>query len=148
MFARPRAGLAAALLLPLVLPVAGCQTLATAPIVGPCSYPASKQMLLVEMAFGRNVKGGPGVSDADWEQFQRETLSEQFPDGLTVLDGIGEWADPRAKRMLTERSKWVIVAAPDNSATVQAIKTVTDAYKRRFGQDSVLVITNTRCVAF
>ena len=131
-----------------LLLLAGCQTLATAPIVGTCTHAGSKPMLIVEMAFGRNVKGGPGVSDADWAQFQRETLTRQFPDGMTVLDATGQWTDPRAKRLVTEPSKWVILAAPDTSATEHSIKLATDAYKQRFGQDSVMVITNSRCVSF
>lgn len=131
-----------------LLSLAGCQTLATAPIVGTCTRPGSKPMLVVEMAFGRNVKGGPGVSDADWSQFQTETLTRQFPDGLTAMDAIGQWADPRAKRLVTEPSKWVTIVAPDSSATEQSIKIVTDTYKRRFGQESVMVITNSSCVSF
>lgn len=134
---------AAALLL-----LAGCQTLATAPIVGTCTRAGSQPMLVIEMAFGRNVKGGPGVSDADWAQFQTETLTRQFPDGLSVMDAAGQWADPRAKRLVNEPSKWVTIAAPDTSATEQSIKIVTDTYKRRFGQESVMVITNSRCVSF
>lgn len=140
-------GRALALLLA-TLTLAGCQTLATAPIVGACSLPNARQMLLVEMAFGRNVKGGPGVSDADWARFQAETLTQQFPDGLTVLDAQGQWRDPRAKRLVSEPSKWVIIAAPDSSATNTAIKTVTDTYKARFGQESVMVVTTTSCVSF
>ena len=115
---------------------------------GSCAYPGAKTMLVAELAFGRNVKGGPGVSDNDWAQFQRETLSRQFPDGMTVQDAEGEWADPRAKQLVREPTKWVKLALPDTPASLQAIRTATETYKRRFGQDSVLVITNQRCVAF
>lgn len=113
-----------------------------------CKFQGAKSMLVAELAFGRNVKGGPGVSDQDWTEFQHETLTPQFPDGLTVLDAVGQWSDPRAKRMVNEPSKFVILAAPDTQATAQALRIVTDAYKRRFGQDSVMVIVNQRCVAF
>lgn len=113
-----------------------------------CKFPGAKSMLVAELAFGRNVKGGPGVSDADWAEFQRETLSQQFPDGLTVLDALGQWSDPRAKRMVSEPSKFVFLAAPDTQATLQSLRSVTDAYKRRFGQESVMVVVNPRCVAF
>jgi len=131
-----------------LLLLAGCQTLATAPIVGSCTRTGSQPMLRVEMAFGRNVKGGPGVSDADWAQFQTDHLTKHFPDGLTVVDAIGQWTDPRAKRLVTEPSKWVTVIAPDNSATEQSIRSATDTYKRRFGQDAVMVISAPSCVSF
>jgi len=109
-----------------------------------CRIKGAKSMLVAEMAFGRNIKGGPGVSDADWAEFQRETLTRAFPDG----DAIGQWVDPRAKRMVNEPSKFVFVAAPDTPATAKALREVTDVYKRRFGQESVMIVANPRCVAF
>jgi len=113
-----------------------------------CKFQGAKSMLVAEMAFGRNIKGGPGVTDTEWAEFQRETLTRQFPDGLTVMDAVGQWTDPRAKRMVSEPSKFVVLAAPDTQATLQSLRIVTDTYKRRFGQDSVMVIVNPRCVAF
>ena len=113
-----------------------------------CAYPGARPMLMAELAFGRNVKGGPGVSDADWTQFQAETLTRQFPDGMTVVDAVGQWTDPRAKRSVSEGSKFVIIVAPDNDATRQSLRLVTDAYTRRFGQESVMVATSPSCVAF
>jgi len=113
-----------------------------------CKFQGAKSMLVAEIAFGRNIKGGPGVTDTEWAEFQRETLTRQFPDGLTVMDALGQWTDPRAKRMVSEPSKFVVLAAPDTQATLQSLRIVTDTYKRRFGQDSVLVIVNPRCVAF
>jgi len=113
-----------------------------------CKFQGAKSMLVAEIAFGRNIKGGPGVTDTEWAEFQRETLTRQFPDGLTVMDALGQWTDPRAKRMVSEPSKFVVLAAPDTQATLQSLRIVTDTYKRRFGQDSVMVIVNPRCVAF
>jgi Protein of unknown function (DUF3574) len=130
-----------------LLLLAGCGGGATAPETA-CAYPGARLMLVAELAFGRNVKGGPGVSDADWTQFQAETLTRQFPDGMTVVDAVGQWTDPRAKQPVSEASKLVIIVAPDSTATLQSLRLVTDAYKRRFGQDSVMIATNPRCVAF
>jgi hypothetical protein len=134
------------LLLPLLLAACAGTTL---PVVGSaCPHPGAKPMLVAELAFGRNVKGGPGVSDADWAQFQQETLTRQFPDGLTVHEAEGQWHDPRAKRLVREPTKWVTLILPDTAESIAGIRAVTDAYKRRFGQDSVMVITHPRCVAF
>jgi len=140
-----RGPLLAAFAAPLLL--AGCGGGATAPETA-CAYPNARPMLVAELAFGRNVKGGPGVSDADWTQFQLESLTRQFPDGMTVIDAVGQWTDPRAKRPVSEASKFVIIVAPDTATTVQSLRIVTDAYKRRFGQESVMVATSPRCVAF
>jgi len=132
--------------------LAGCGGSGSAPATAPeatsCAYPGARPMLAAELAFGRNIKGGPGVSDADWTQFQHETLTRQFPDGMTVIDAIGQWTDPHAKQPVSEASKFVIIVAPDTQATLQSLRIVTDAYKRRFGQESVMVATNLRCVSF
>ncbi len=113
-----------------------------------CRFEGAKPMLVVELAFGRNVKGGPGVSDAEWAEFQRDVMARHFPDGMTVIEAIGHWADPRAKRTVSEPSKFVIIMAPDTPATLQAVRAATDHYKRRFGQESVMTVVNPRCVAF
>ncbi|MSP31192.1 MAG: DUF3574 domain-containing protein, partial [Acetobacteraceae bacterium] len=121
----------------LALLVQGCSRGESVADPSSCKFHGAKPMLVAELAFGRNVKGGPGVSDADWAEFQRDILTGQFPDGLTVMDAVGQWSDPRAKRMVSEPSKFVILAAPDTQATAQGLRVVTDAYKRRFGQESV-----------
>jgi hypothetical protein len=131
--------------------LAGCGGSSSAPTTAPeaaCAYPGARPMLVAELAFGRNIKGGPGVSDADWAQFQQETLTRQFPDGMTVIDAVGQWTDPRAKRHVSEASKFVIIVAPNTPTTLQSLRIVTDAYKRRFGQESVMVATNPSCVSF
>ena len=53
---------------------------------------------------------------------------------------------PRAKRIVRERSKLVIiVAAADAQDKVDAI---VDAYKRKFRQQSVGVVVRPACVSF
>jgi hypothetical protein len=44
--------------------------------------------------FGRNIGGAPGVSDADFTKFLDEEVTPRFPDGLTVIDGGGQWRGP------------------------------------------------------
>jgi hypothetical protein len=64
-----------------------------------------------------------------------------------VLDGGGQWRGEE-NRLLREASKVVLIVLPkrgDNSARIDAVR---NAYKARFHQDSVLLITQTACVSF
>jgi hypothetical protein len=105
-------------------------------------------MLVAELFFGRAVKGGGVLSDAEWVKFAAETITPNFPDGFTVFDGDGQWQNPETGRIGRERTKILLVAAkrsPDLGARLQA---VIDAYKARFRQQSVGIITRDSCAAF
>ena len=100
-----------------------------------------------QLFFGRNIGGNPGVSEADFQKFVDQEITPKFPDGLTVLDGGGQWRGEE-NRLIREASKVVLIVLPkrgDNSARIDAVR---NAYKARFHQDSVLLITQTACVSF
>jgi hypothetical protein len=100
-----------------------------------------------QLFFGRNIDGRPGVSEADFQKFVDQEITPKFPDGLTVLDGGGQWRGD-ANLLIREASKVVLIVLPkrgDNSARIDAVR---NAYKARFHQDSVLLITQTACVSF
>ena len=100
-----------------------------------------------QLFFGRNIGDRPGVSDADFTRFVDTELTSRFPDGLTVLDGGGQWRGP-SDNLVRESSKVVLLVlpkVPDAHSRVEAVRT---AYKTRFRQDSVLLITQRSCVSF
>jgi hypothetical protein len=100
-----------------------------------------------QLFFGRNIGDKPGVSDADFQAFMDKELTPKFPDGLTVLDGGGQWRGEE-NRLIREASKVVMIVLPkgrDVSGRIEAVRT---AYKGRFHQDSVLLITQASCVSF
>ncbi len=111
-----------------------------------CPSPA-KPMLRAELYFGRNIGGHLGVSERDWSLFVARELTTRFPDGLTVIDGHGQWRG-RTGAIVREPNKIVIVFVPDDVATRERIKAATAAYKRHFKQDSVAIITRAVCVEF
>ncbi len=104
---------------------------------------------IAEAYFGRNVKGRAPVTDAEWVRFMADTVTPAFPDGLTVLDGQGQWlnADRRISR---EQSKVLLLVLPgQNQATASArLAPVTTAWKTRFAQESVLTVFRPGCAAF
>jgi hypothetical protein len=135
--------LAAALLaLPLL---AGCAQIAAAPSCPAGLEPAA----MAEAAFGRNADGREVVSDAAWQGFLNEIVTPAFPEGLTVLDGAGQWRG-RDGRIERERSKLLLLVLPGGSAAdaTARLAPVIAAYRARFGQESVMLITRAGCVTF
>ncbi|MGG5808944.1 DUF3574 domain-containing protein [Falsiroseomonas sp. CW058] len=133
---------AIAALLPALL--AGC---AAAP---PAACPAGTgPATFAEAFFGRSAAGREVVDDAAWARFVDEVLTPAFPDGLTVLDGAGQWRG-RDGRVARERSKLLLVALPSATPDGAAARLapVTAAYRARFGQESVMVATRPGCVGF
>lgn len=107
--------------------------------------PPLKPMLRVEFYFGRTIVHHAPVSDRAWARFVTTELTPRFP-GLTVLDARGAWRD--GKRERREASKLVIVVTKEDPAAREAIAAVSDAYKRRFHQTSVGIVTQPVCAAF
>jgi hypothetical protein len=105
-------------------------------------------MLSAELAFGRTIGNRIGVSDADFARFTAEEITPRFPDGLTVLDGHGQWRDPARGRLVREPSKLVWIVLADDPAKRAALTEVAEAYKRKFRQQSVLIAVRPSCVSF
>ena len=100
-----------------------------------------------ELVFGRRIDDRTTVSDDDWRQFIDQDVTPRFPDGLSVMDVQGQWRASNGK-IVHEPSKvlyLVLDGGPDDPAKIANIR---DAYKKRFRQESVLLVTNTACVSF
>jgi len=110
--------------------------------------PAGQERLrTAQLFFGRNVGAAGKVSEADFARFVDEELTPRFPDGLTVLDGGGQWRGPE-NQLVREASKIVLIVLPKQRDTSQRLQAVRAAYKTRFQQESVLLITQPACVSF
>jgi hypothetical protein len=105
-----------------------------------------KPMLRAELFFGRNIGGKLGVSEPAWARFLTRELTPLFPDGLTVIDGKGQWRD--GGMIVREPSKVVIVVTADDAAAREHIAAAAAAYIKRFDQRSVGIVTRPVCAAF
>lgn len=112
-----------------------------------CSHPA-KPMLRAELMFGRHIGGRLGVSERQWTRFVARELTPRFPDGLTVLDAQGQWRDRARNAVVREPSKIVIVLIADEASARERLAAAAAAYKARFKQQSVAVLTRPVCAAF
>ena len=101
-----------------------------------------------ELYMGRgDDQSGLIVADAAWDGFLADTVTPRFPDGLTVLDGRGQWrgADGLIQK---EHSKVLVILAPPGGDAMRLIDEVSDEYKARFAQESVLRVVSDACVSF
>ena len=96
---------------------------------------------------GRSNQSGEVIDDAAWADFLEDTVTPGFPDGLTVLDAQGQWLGFEGG-ILKERSKLLIILARPGEDNMRLTDEVSDEYKRRFGQESVLRVVEDVCVTF
>lgn len=101
---------------------------------------ASNGMVVDRLFFGTSIPSGGQVSDDDWKAFVKDVVTPRFKDGLTVVEGDGQWLDPRGD-VVREHVHIVEVAHKRDAATEDAIRAIADEYKKRFKQDAVLRVT-------
>lgn len=130
-------------ILPLLLLLTAC---ATTP---PACPPGTQSATMLEGYFGRNAQGTEVVDDPAWTGFMDQVVTPAFPDGLTVLDGAGQWRGAGG-RLARERSKILVVALPGASPAqaLARIDPVIALFRARFAQESVMVTTAEACVRF
>ena len=126
----------------ILAPLAACTPPST------CLLPGQQPMTQINLYFGRDVKGRPPVTEAEWARFASHDLAARFPDGFTVLDANGQWLNTATHHTAHEASKLVQIITPGSPDLAQRVQAVVDAYKARFRQDSVGVVVGPRCAAF
>lgn len=124
------------------LALGGCAT------VEPVSCPAGQEpMRTAQLFFGRNIGDRPGVSDEAFARFVDTEITPRFPDGLTLMDGGGQWRGAE-NRLIREAAKIALIVLPRQGDSESRIRAVREAYKTQFRQDAVLLITQPACVSF
>jgi hypothetical protein len=114
----------------------------------PACPPGLQAATVLEAFFGRSAGGREVVAEADWARFMDEAVTPAFPDGLTVLDGTGQWRGRDG--IARERSKLLVVALPGGTPAqaMERLAPVVAAYRARFAQESVMAATRAGCVGF
>ncbi len=100
-------------------------------------------MLDIELMLGRG-KGG----DAQWRAFLRDEVTPRFPDGLTVYETTGQWRDPARNLVVREKSRVLRIIVPADTPAQEKIAAIAAAYKTKFAQKSVGVVTRAACASF
>ena len=99
--------------------------------------------------FGRGSTDNPrAVSDEAWSKFLEDTITVEFPDGLTVLDAYGQYTDTATKRLIKEDTKLLIILVPPDADSTPGIDRIVEEYKNRFAQQGVLREIKATCASF
>jgi hypothetical protein len=107
--------------------------------------PGLQRMMQAQLFFGRNVMGRDMGSDEDWRRFLDEEVTPRFPAGFSVADIDGQYRNARGMTV-RERSKQLLIVGQGGDET--KLNAIRDAYKRRFSQESVLLVESPVCAAF
>jgi uncharacterized protein DUF3574 len=100
-----------------------------------------------ELYFGRNRPGGE-VSEEQFQHFLAVEVTKRFPDGLTLLDGLGQFLDSSGT-IVKEKSKLLILFYPLNDRQAdRKVEDIRTAYKGQFQQESVLRVDTLERVSF
>lgn len=100
-----------------------------------------------ELFFGLSRATGPDVTEEEFQDFVDDEVTPRFPDGLTLLSGIGQFKDS-AGTTVQEGSKLLILLYPFNKQNNLAVEEIRTQYKEDFQQQSVLRVDERSCVSF
>ncbi|MGY5050587.1 DUF3574 domain-containing protein [Streptomyces sp. 900105755] len=82
--------------------------------------------------------GGPAVTDRQFTAFVDREVTPDFPDGLTVQSGRGQWRDAHGT-IEKERSYVLVLLYPEAAGrnSDRKIEEIRRAYEKTFAQESV-----------
>ena len=96
--------------------------------------------------FGLNTPDGT-VSDAQWNKFLAKVVTPRFPEGLTVIQGRGQWLGANSK-IAYEESRILELVHDDSPEHARAILEITSANKSQFQQEAVMIVRTDTNVCF
>ena len=128
--------LAAALLLPIAATAA------------PCEGIPGDQQVTVQLFYGRAIKGGGEVSADAWKTYMDTEVTPRFPAGLTVIEAAGQWQQRSTGKVISEKSTVIEIVTSPSPETWAKFEAVRNAYKAKFQQESVGLVTNLSCASW
>lgn len=117
------------------------------PALADCHDGAS-QRVVAELLFGRHIDNRRSVSERSFRHFLNSEVTPRFPDGFTLLDTYGQYRSAARQPIVKEAGKYLMIALADDKRGIALVREIAEAYKRRFNQQSVAIITRASCVSF
>lgn len=98
-----------------------------------------ERFVRTELFFGSLKPDKTHVTDAEFKAFLRDVITPRFPEGLTLLTGLGQFLGA-SDEIIQERSRVLILLYPVavRQEKSEKIEEIREAYKRCFHQESVL----------
>jgi hypothetical protein len=104
-------------------------------------------MARLELLFGMSRKDAAPISDAEWQSFVDQEVTPRFPDGLTIVQGYGQWRNSKGV-IAKENSRVLMIWYDPKADSDERIEAIRNAYKARFQQESVMRVDSFSCVSF
>jgi hypothetical protein len=116
-------------------------------IAAPACRGGAQAFARTDLFFGRAMPGGV-VSEAQFKVFVDEQVTPRFPDGLTLLAGIGQFRDARGATMVEGANVLILLYPHGDARADRKIDAIRRDYRQRFEQQSVLRADSLSCVSF
>jgi hypothetical protein len=111
-----------------------------------CGSTRPSSLVLERLYFGRSSPHGE-VTPQAFQQFVDDVVTPLFPDGLTQYEAKGQWKG-RNGDVVREASVVIDIVCPDTPDSHSSIGKIVAEYRKRFEQESVLVIESHPAVSF
>jgi hypothetical protein len=109
--------------------------------------PGAQAFARTDLFFGRARPGGV-VTEAQFRSFVDEQVTPRFPDGLTLLAGIGQFRDASGATWVEGANVLILLYPHGDARADRQIDAIRSDYRRRFEQQSVLRADSVSCVSF
>lgn len=113
----------------------------------PCEGIPGEAQVTVHLTFGRAHRDGRQIDAAEWADYLAREVSARFPARLTVIDANAQWQHPTTRRMMGEKASIVEIVTTPSAETWERMLALREAYKKRFKQDSVGMVTTPSCAS-
>ncbi len=87
------------------------------------------------------------VRAKDWDRFLADSVTPRFPSGFTVIEAYGQWRNTKGL-IEHEHSRVLVILHARESETEGRIESIRAEFLKRFGQESVLKVTQPATVSF
>jgi hypothetical protein len=131
--------------LALLLLVSAAQVLAGA-APAPCKRSA-QAFARTDLFFGRARPGGV-VTETQFQAFVDAEVAPRFPDGLTLLAGLGQFRDSAGATVVEGANVLILLYPLRDAHADRKIDAIRIEYRQRFEQQSVLRADSVACVSF
>ncbi len=100
----------------------------------------SNQWFSTEIYFGRNISAGAEISEQQFAEFLSNQVTPAFPAGMTVYDAYGQMQHSNGE-IVKQKTKVVVLVHRNSQTENDAINKIIAAYRSKFGNPQVMLLT-------
>jgi len=100
-----------------------------------------ERMVKTELLFGDAKLNGGTVSPKEWQSFVDKEITPRFPEGLTIMNGAGQWRT-KSGTFIRENTRILVLIHKSSREDAALIAAIRESYRRQFGQELVLQVTS------